>query len=167
MIDYRTQTVGSINEVIASFRKSENLRSEVLDGLLRVAVWHSIKDGQTTPAVNLLASIKGQKEQVSLYLTKFGNLQWTKKDGLKYCKAKGKVQFGLEKANEVFESLPTLEEAFPSKEKQYRDMPFMASIKHILKRAEEVRAAGKTVVFSSDEEKELFTMMQTMAAKAV
>lgn len=166
MIDYRKQSMEEINNIIATFRKQEQTREQMLNGLLRVAVWHSIKDGQITPAINLLGSIKGQKEQVSLYLTKFGNMTWTKKNGLVYNKAKGKIQFGLEKANEVFEELPSLEEAFPSKEKNYKDMPFMASIKHLLKRAEEVKAAGKSVVFATDEERHLFEAMQKLAAHA-
>jgi len=166
-LDYRNQSISAINEVISGFRKSDALREQVPNGLVKVSVWQSIKDGQITPAVNLLSSIKGRKEQGSLYLTKFGNLAWNKKDGLHYAKAKTKAQFGIEKADEIFESLPDLEDAFPSKEKQYRDMPFMAAIQHILKRAEEVKAAGKSVVFTNDKEKELFAQMQQLASMAV
>lgn len=166
MLDYRAQSVSSVNEIISKLGKSEELRELILDGLVSIAVWHSIKDGQTTPAKFLVAAVRGKaKEQVVSYLTKFGNMKYTIKTGLEYCKAKGKVQYGIDKANEVFETLPTLEEAFPAKPKQYKDIPFMTVIKGMLNRAAELQEHGKAMTLASDEEKALFAQMQKMVSQ--
>lgn len=166
MLDYRTQSVTSVNEIISTLGKSEALREQILDGLVAIAVWHSIKDGQVTPAKFLITAVRGKaKEQVVSYLTKFGNMKYTAKSGLEYCKAKGKVQYGLEKANEVFDSLLSLEDAFPSKPKQYKDVPFMTAIKGLLNRAAELQEHGKSLVLANDEEKALFEQMQKLVGQ--
>jgi hypothetical protein len=165
MIDYRTLKHSELAETIKSYGRSISLADDVLDGLLAVAVFHSIKDGQVTPAVNLLANCsRNMKGTVTQYLTKFGNVKWTKEKGLQYDRRKTEVQFGLEKANEVFESLPTLDEAFPNPEKQYRDIPFIQQLKRMVNKAKEIEAHGKHLIIAGDEEKELWDSIQHLVA---
>jgi len=162
MLDYRNLKTSDLENEIRAYGQKEVLREELLDSLLAVAVWHSVKDGQITPAVNLLGVSRGNKDRVCLYLTKFGNLSYSKEKGLKFSKEKSKAQFGIDKANEVFESLPSLEEAFPSKPKEYKDIPFASQIKAILNKAQTLSEHGKKFVFSNDEEKALFEMLQAL-----
>ena len=165
MIDYRTLSAASLSDTISSYGRSIRLADDVLDGLLAVAVWHSVKDGQITPAVKLLAeSSRNMKGPVSQYLTKFGNLKYSKEKGLQFNKAKSASQFGIDAANALFETLPTLEEAFPSPAKQYKDMPLIAGLKHLVKKAQELEAHGHRLVASSDEEKALWESIQHLVA---
>ena len=165
-MDYRKSNVAALITSIKKFGKAEEDREEVLNGLLKVAVWHTIKDGQIPPAGTLLAVARGDKERVAQYLTKFGNLTLSKEKGLAYSKAKGKVQYGPEKADEVFENLPTLEEAFPQHPKQYKDVPFLNTIRAILNRAKTLQEHDHKFVFSNEDEQKLYDQMQGLVAKA-
>lgn len=160
MLDYRNKSASEIQGLIVNFSAIEASREEILDGLLSVAVWHSIKDGQITPAMGLLAATRGNKDRVCMYLTKFGNLSYSKQKGLSHSKSKHKGQNGLEKANEVFDNLPSLEDAFPSVPKEYRDIPFASQIKAILNKAAKLQENGKKFIFASDEEALVFDMLK-------
>jgi len=165
-MDYRKSNVAALVTSIKKFGATDVKREELLNDLLKVAVWHTIKDGQITPASTLLAMVRGDKERVAQYLTKFGNLTLSKEKGLAYSKAKGKVQYGPEKADEVFENLPTLEEAFPQHPKQYKDIPFANQIKAILNKAKLLQEHGHKFVFSNEDEQKLYDQMQGLVAKA-
>ena len=165
MIDYRNLSNSELSNTIQSFSRTESLADDVRDGLLAVAVFHSIKDGQVTPARDMLAGCsKSLKDRVSKYLTKFGNIKYSKEKGLGYDKRKTAVQFGIEKANEVFESLPTLAEAFPSEPTQYRDIPLIAELKRIVKKARELEQHSHRMITASDEEKQVWESIQHLVA---
>jgi hypothetical protein len=165
MLDYRNIPLSDVVSTIRSFGKSSKLHDEVINGLLAVAVFHSIKDGQVTPARELLAACsKSLKEDVSKYLTKYGNIRYTNDKGLVANKERNRERFGLDAANAAFLELPELAEAFPSAPKQYRDMDIVASFKSLIHRAKEVQAAGKSVIAPDDEAARLFEQMETYVA---
>lgn len=181
VIDYRSVSLTSIVEDINKFKKPGAAYTNLINAYLHIAVWHSIKDGQTSPGIALLAAVMPQlKESVSLYLTKYGLFTWTKKDGLKYNatagtqlikKAKeegftgddGIKAFRKMVADNTFNELPSLDDAFPKKEKQYRDMILLDAFKHLIQRAQEVQSNGKAVQ-GDEEAKALLDMMQTYVA---
>jgi len=157
VIDFRSVSVSSIVTDIRGFKKPGESYTALLNAYLHIAVWHSIKDGQYTPALNLLPSVMPQlKESVSLYLTKYGFLR-LEKGAIEYNATKGNelireakaavgsdnIQaFRLMRANEVFESLPSLDEAFPKKAKQYKDIPLVDAYKALVARIKETESEG-------------------------
>lgn len=54
------------------------------------AVYHSIKDGQITPAIDLVAAMprSSRKERLIVWLCDFGAIKYNKKDGIKYIKGR-------------------------------------------------------------------------------
>lgn len=164
-IDYRSLSSSDLTQTIRSFKNTSKLYNEVLNGLLAVAVYHSIKDGQVTPANNLLdACVPSVKDRVSLYLTKYGNIRYTEKQGFISDKRKNQERYGKEAADTVFLSLPDLDEAFPAKPRQYRDMDILAWMKAGIERAREVQSEGKAVIACDDEVAELFGKMEQIVA---
>lgn len=161
MDDIRNVPVGNLIKKITGMSKAEANRQQVLSELAKAAVWHSLWTGQVTPAIALVGAVRGKdKESIVLYLTKFGNIKYSEKGGIKHTM---KHEQSREAADVWFEDAPTLEDEFPATPKQYRDMSMQAVIKHILARAEEVQKHGKSIIFSSDEEKQLFEKMKTLA----
>ena len=179
-IDYRSIKQADLTNDIKGFKKSSTLYNDVLNGYLAVCVYHSIKDGQITPAITLIDScLPSLKGEVIEYLTRYGFMSWSDKKGLQYSREAGNAlvkeakaagfdddsgikAFRKMRADEIFEALPELSEV-PSKPKQYKDLPLLKALKDLLRKVDEVKAAGKSV-FADDEGKLLLTQLETYVA---
>lgn len=175
-MDMRTLSGKELDSKFASLKKTGQARQELINDLVKVAVYHSVKDGQITPAQKLIGALgrTDAAKEVSHYLQKFGNLGWgtLEKGG----KAKGIVfknkhdrkytaeltVENLAYANEVFDSLPDLWDAFPNEAVELKDYVLAVAFKRILAEARKRSEAGKKVIAENDEEAKILGMMEAL-----
>lgn len=169
MSDYRQTSTADLKKLFDKLNKDGKNRQELINDLAKVAVFHSLKDGQITPARSLFGALgrTDAAREVVNYLQKYGNIGWgtVEKDS----KAKGIVfknkhnfeynetnrAANLEKANAMYESLPDVWEVFMSEPKELMDFDFDKAIKRIAHEMRKRYEGGKKVIFATKEEEKI------------
>lgn len=176
MNDLRNLSVSALVSSINRKLGETSVRESDLNDFAKIAVYHSLKDGQITPAVILHGKLKrtDNREGILNYLQKYGNLgmkkdkdskalvlRFVNKNDCKYSNAEEQAQ-SLAFANDTYETLPEIWEAFPSVEKELKDYNFHARLAAMVKTMRETVAGGKQVVTSNDEEAALYNSILAM-----
>jgi hypothetical protein len=168
-MDYRNSTAVELRAMFEKLRSSGQDRQALINDLAKVAVFHSLKDGQITPARSLhgaLGRTDAAKEVVD-YLQKYGNLGWGVLD--KASKAKGVIfrnkqnieyteankEKNLDIANKIYESLPDVWEVFISEPRELQDFDFDKALKRLAQEMRKRYTAGKQVLFANPEEEKI------------
>lgn len=168
-MDYRATTQSDLKKLCDKLGKAGQARQTLINDLAKVAIFHSLKDGQITPARALhgaLGRTDAAKEVVN-YLQKYGNIGWGTLEkggsakGIVF-KNKHKIEYNeankdknLANANAVYESLPDVWEVFSSEPKELMDFDFDRAIKRIAHEMRRRYTAGKQVIFANDTEKKI------------
>ncbi len=162
-MDYRKTETAKVLLLIKDLTKKSKELEETIDDLLMVSVYHSIKDQQLTPGINLLAAVpRPMRSDVVLYLTKFGTFSYSEKKGLHHSKEKFEAGLnGEAKADEVFEQLAPLYEAFPKAEKEWKDFDFEQAVKAMLRRMNKTQEHGKAVIVKPEHE-QIVTLLKNL-----
>lgn len=160
MHDYRKSPMGEVYTLIQTrIKRDGEERQQLINDLAKVAVFHSIKDGQVTPAQKLMGALgrTDAAEQVGKYLQKFGNIGFGKlKDGTgKGFKFVKRQDLSLELANSVYEQLPDIWDVFPNEPKELADYDFHKMIVRVANEMRARREAGKLIKCANDEEAEI------------
>jgi len=177
-MDMRSKSLAEINTLIMQQVKNVGAaREEAINDLAKIAIWHSIKDGQVTPAMKLYGALcRGDNKQgIVAYMAKhgnigFGTIKGTKVKGIKHVlhHAAGlNVADSLAFANQVYENLPDFWVEHAAPEPVVKDYDVHAAFMRL---ASEVRArmeAGKQALTKSDDEKALLDNILVMFPKTV
>lgn len=72
------------NKLVTGLKNSEAKKDMLIDELIRNALYHSIVNNQSTPAINLVNALgKGtRKNDIISFMCKVGNLAYTKEKGI-------------------------------------------------------------------------------------
>lgn len=189
-MDMREKTMKELNTLITQVGKKGKEREEVINDLAKIAIWHSIKDGQITPAAKLYGALcRGDNKQgIVAFMAEHGNIAFGKLKGEKVkgiiyikhphnmaekvecddkveqIKQQSLAQLAL--ANNVYENLPDFWEEHAAPEPIIKDYDVHAAFVRLSK---EVRArieAGKQALTKDDKEKKLLDNILLLFPKA-
>lgn len=190
-MDMRSKSMAEITTLIAQNVKNAGKdREEAINDLAKIAIWHSIKDGQITPASKLYGALcRGDnKRGIFSFMEKHGNISFGKMKGEKtkgiihikrQCNMADKMEHEdkveqvklqqaaqLAVANAIYENLPDFWVEHAAAEAVVKDYDIHAAFARI---ANEVRLrleAGKQALTKSDDEKALLDNILVLFPKA-
>lgn len=165
-------------------------REEAINDLAKIAIWHSIKDGQITPASKLYGALcRGDNKQgIVAFMAEHGNIGFGKMKGEK---VKGIIhikhqhnmadkiehadkveQVKLQQAaqlviaNQVYENLPDFWEDHAAPDPIIKDYDVHAAFARLASEVRNRIEAGKQALTKTDKEKELLDNILLLFPKA-
>lgn len=190
-MDMRSKSMAEITTLIAqNVKASGAVREEAINDLAKIAIWHSIKDGQITPAAKLYGALcRGDNKQgIVAFMAEhgnigFGKLKGEKAKGIIYSKHQQNMADKVEHedkveqvrlqalaqlalANQVYENLPDFWVEHGAKEPVIKDYDIHAAFARIASEVRLRREAGKQALTKSDAEKAVLDKILVMFPKA-
>lgn len=168
-MDYRQSSLADLKKVFTKLTTAGQERQEMLNDLAKVAIWHSIKDGQITPARSLhgaLGRTDAAREVVN-FLQKHGNIGWGTVDKASQAKGiifKNKLDIkyteenkaaNLDYANSVYEALPDVWQQFSNEPRELMDFDFDRAIKRLAGEMRRRIEAGKKIIYADKNEEKI------------
>jgi len=171
IMDMRSKSLAEINTIIAQkVRVVGQEREEAINDLAKIAIWHSLKDGQVTPAIKLYGALNraDNKQGIVSFLSKYGNIGFGKLKGqegkgIKHIKHN---EHSIDFANQVYESLPDFWLEFAAAEPVIKDYDIHAAFARIAAEVRTRLAAGKQALTKTDDEKAMLEQLLAMYPKA-
>lgn len=150
-----------------SLRTAQQKQDELIHLLACNAIYHSIKDGQITPANQLINSMgrSSRKNDVITYLCHFGNLAWNDKDKtIKHKKRHEQNETAALLILDECESQPFWTIVKEQKVKTEWDMA--AALANLVRAYRQHHAKGHTIKVSAEDQKLLDNLVARYPAKA-
>lgn len=190
-MDMRNKSMAEINTIInQQVKRIGKEREEAINDLAKIAIWHSIKDGQITPASKLYGALcRGDNKQgIVAFMAEHGNIGFGKMKGEK---VKGIIhikhqhnmadkiehadkveQVKLQQAaqlviaNQVYENLPDFWEDHAAPDPIIKDYDVHAAFARLASEVRNRIEAGKQALTKTDKEKELLDNILLLFPKA-
>ena len=150
--------IKSFNKLVSALKNNEAKKDQLIDNLIRNAIYHSVVNNQSTPAINLVNALgkSSRKNDIISFMCKVGNLAYTQEKGI-HAKLKTDPEIkecwkDEDKAWAYVESLPSFWDIV--KEQKVKTEWDMETALHNLVRAyrHHLNKAHKTIIKEQDQE---------------